>query len=63
MASVLKSVSLNISFRRTLVGDNLVSWYELVSKVANISLATGNDKFRWDLNKGEPIRYNLCIMS
>ncbi|WVZ77498.1 hypothetical protein U9M48_025357 [Paspalum notatum var. saurae] len=52
VASVLNSVPLNISFRRILVGDNLVSWYELVSKVANISLAIGNDKFMWDLNKG-----------
>ncbi|WVZ71503.1 hypothetical protein U9M48_020086, partial [Paspalum notatum var. saurae] len=41
---------------KTLIEDNLVSWYELVSKVANISLAKGNDEFRWDLNKGEPIR-------
>ncbi|WVZ51620.1 hypothetical protein U9M48_002747, partial [Paspalum notatum var. saurae] len=52
VASVLDSVALNISFRRTLVGDNLVSWYELVSQVANISLVKGNDKFRWDLNRG-----------
>ncbi|WVZ50906.1 LOW QUALITY PROTEIN: hypothetical protein U9M48_002112 [Paspalum notatum var. saurae] len=52
VASVLNSVPLNISFRRTLIGDNLVSWYELVLKVANISLAKGNNEFRWDLNKG-----------
>ncbi|WVZ66350.1 hypothetical protein U9M48_015586, partial [Paspalum notatum var. saurae] len=51
VASVLNSVPLNVSFRRTLIGDNLVSWYELVSKVANISLAKGNDEFKWDLNK------------
>ncbi|WVZ85896.1 hypothetical protein U9M48_032754 [Paspalum notatum var. saurae] len=43
VVSVLNSVPLNVSFRRLLVGDNLASWLELVSKVANVSLTEVQD--------------------
>ncbi|WVZ54676.1 hypothetical protein U9M48_005440, partial [Paspalum notatum var. saurae] len=50
---------LNISFRKALTGDNLKSWFELVLKVANVSLVERTDKFRRDLNKGGPTRVIL----
>ncbi|WVZ54678.1 hypothetical protein U9M48_005442 [Paspalum notatum var. saurae] len=52
LANVLSCVPLNISFRRALVGDNLKSWFELVSRVTSVSLVEGSDRFNWDLNKG-----------
>lgn len=65
VASVWNSVPLNISFRRTLVGNNLVSWLELLSRVAQTTLVEGNDKFRWDMNKEGSYslqsRYNVFI--
>ncbi|WVZ61551.1 hypothetical protein U9M48_011408 [Paspalum notatum var. saurae] len=51
IASVLKSISLNVSFRRSLTGDNLMAWYKLISKVANINQSEENDTFKWRLHK------------
>ncbi|WVZ77229.1 hypothetical protein U9M48_025118, partial [Paspalum notatum var. saurae] len=45
IASVLKSNPLNVSFRRSLIGDNFMAWYKLISKVANINLSKENDTF------------------
>ncbi|MFB5604543.1 MAG: hypothetical protein ACE5RK_09090, partial [Candidatus Nitrosomaritimum aestuariumsis] len=51
VASVFRSVPLNISFRRSLTGDNLQSWYDLVSKIAHERLNEREDVFRWGLNQ------------
>ena len=44
---MLNSVPLNVSFRRTLTGDNLVAWLKLVSTVINVNLSEEDDIFRW----------------
>ncbi|WVZ83505.1 hypothetical protein U9M48_030647, partial [Paspalum notatum var. saurae] len=51
VASVLKSIPLNVSFRKSLTRDNLMAWYKLVSKVANVNLSEENDTFKWRLHK------------
>ena len=38
---MLGSIPLNISFRRALVGDNMVLWVQLVSLVMNTKLTHG----------------------
>jgi hypothetical protein len=42
-------IPLNISFRRWLVGNNLIIWFRLVARVAHIRLTGGNDMFIWGL--------------
>ena len=42
---------LNISFRRGLVGNNLVSWYNLVAKIAQVRLNEREDVFKWGLHQ------------
>jgi hypothetical protein len=49
VASVFRTISLNISFRRGLVGNNLNQWYRLVARVAHIRLNEVHDRFIWDL--------------
>jgi hypothetical protein len=51
VATVFRTVPLNISFRRSLSGDTLQSWHELVSNIAYVSLNDEEDKFRWGLNQ------------
>jgi hypothetical protein len=51
VATVFSMVPLNISFRRSLRGDTLQSWYELVAKVADVRLNDREDKFRWGHTK------------
>jgi hypothetical protein len=46
VAAVFSTVPLNISFRRSLRGGTLQSWYELVAKVADVRLKDREDKFR-----------------
>ena len=48
---VFSSNPLNVSFRRTLVGNKLVEWCSLVARLAHISLYEGTNKFLWSLNK------------
>jgi hypothetical protein len=38
VASVFSSTTLNISFRRALVGENLLKWNELVMRIAFVQL-------------------------
>ena len=40
---------LNISFRRSLIGDKLNDWYNLVARLLNVDLPEGRDNFRWSL--------------
>ena len=43
VATVMNRLPLNISFRRTLVGDKLLSWHNLVAKIAGKQLSHGRD--------------------
>jgi hypothetical protein len=52
VANVFRWVPLNISFRRSLRGDNVQAWHNLVAKIAYVQLNDGaKDKFRWGLNQ------------
>ena len=55
VATVLESTPLNVSFRRALVGDKLLEWNNLVSRLVNITLSESGetDTFIWGLtNRG-----------
>jgi hypothetical protein len=49
--SMLSYAPLNISFRRTLVGDKFTAWYEVQLKVAWVNLSDERDIFSWNLTK------------
>jgi hypothetical protein len=51
VANVMNQMPLNISFRRALIGDKLIAWYNLVAKIANHRLSQGRDIFTWDLHR------------
>jgi len=55
VATVLESTPLNVYFRRALVGDKLLEWNNLVSRLVNITLSESGetDTFIWGLtNRG-----------
>jgi hypothetical protein len=53
VARVLCSTPLNISFSRTLVGERMADWLNLVSLVVLVSLNDNKDVLLWRLeNKG-----------
>jgi hypothetical protein len=45
VASVFRTIPLNISFRRGLVGNNLALWNRLVGRVADVRLTEVPDRF------------------
>ena len=49
IANVFETIPLYISFRRALVGHNLVSWHSLVSRLVNIQLTNEKDVLKWNL--------------
>ncbi|WVZ94165.1 hypothetical protein U9M48_040091, partial [Paspalum notatum var. saurae] len=51
VANVVCATPLNISFRRALVGDNLLNWNDLVAKVTFVQLDIYNDSIHWTLSK------------
>ena len=51
VAKVLAMRPLNLSFRRALVDNKLVEWFNLVAQIAHIDLVDGLDNFRWNLTK------------
>jgi hypothetical protein len=51
VATVFRTIPLNISFRRSLTEDTLQSWHELVTNIAYVRLNDEDDKFRWGLNQ------------
>ena len=51
VAEVMQTTPLNISFRRSLVGDKLRDWLQLVASLTNINLRVGTDHFKWQLTK------------
>jgi hypothetical protein len=48
---VLSSRPLNISFRRSLVDNNLSHWLQLVARVSDVVLVDDKDYFKWRLTK------------
>jgi hypothetical protein len=51
VSKVMSSVPLNISFRRSLVDNNLRHWLHLVARVSNIDFVDGKDHFKCPLTK------------
>jgi hypothetical protein len=49
MASIFGRVPLNVSLCRSLVGDNLLLWHSLVTRIANVELNEENGMFKWNL--------------
>jgi hypothetical protein len=41
----------DISFRRSLIGNRLVSWNALLQRLASVNLTTEPDVFRWNLHE------------
>jgi hypothetical protein len=60
VASVFSTVPLNISFRRSLVGNNLIQWHNLVARVAHTRLHDSEDKFIWGCIKMVFSRLTQC---
>ena len=50
VAQVLSTIPLNISFRRNLVGANLMAWHRIVASLQDINLLEQRDVFVWSLN-------------
>jgi hypothetical protein len=59
VASVFRTIPLNNSFQRGLVGNNLNQWYRLVAGVVHIRLSEVQDRFVWDLIQND----NFAISS
>jgi hypothetical protein len=51
VSRVLSARPLNISFRRSLVDNNLSRWLQLVARVSNVVLVDDKDYFKWRLTK------------
>ena len=51
VSHVLSSTPLNISFRRSLVANNLLLWHQLVARVMGIQLQDQSDTFVWSLHQ------------
>jgi hypothetical protein len=49
VAHIFHTCPLNISFRRSLVAENLYSWNHLVLRLAHIHLRERADIFRWSI--------------
>ena len=48
---MLNSSTLNVSFRRSLVGNRLTDWHNIVASVAFTNLNEGLDSFVWGHKK------------
>lgn len=51
IATVMNSVPLNVSFKRTLVGQNLINWHNLVALILHTNLNGSNNSFKWNLRQ------------
>jgi len=49
IATFFNSIPLNIYFRCGLVGNNLISWYNLVARIAQVRLNERGDVYKWGL--------------
>jgi hypothetical protein len=52
---VFSKIPQNISFRRSLLGDNLAHWHNLVSTVAHLRLNDTDDVFRWGFTQNDEV--------
>lgn len=50
VAKVCNSTPLDVSFRRSLVGQNLRDWNQIVSSILDLNLTQDPDTFIWSLN-------------
>ena len=51
VADVLSTPLLNVSWRRDLIGDKLVMWNNLISRLTTVELSQEeDDEFRWKLD-------------
>jgi hypothetical protein len=66
IAKVMETSRLNVTFRRDLSGQRLVSWNALLQCLANIQLQPGHDEFRWNLHESGKFSvvsmYNALIL-
>ncbi|WVZ69697.1 hypothetical protein U9M48_018444 [Paspalum notatum var. saurae] len=51
VATVFSVIPINVSYRRALVGHNLIKWNELVAKIAFVQLDNQHDSVNWILSK------------
>jgi hypothetical protein len=51
LQKVMKTSPPSKTFRRDLIDPRLISWNELLQKLASIQLSEGTDEFRWSLTK------------
>lgn len=49
MAMVLRLNLLNVTFMRSLVGNNLQAWHQLAAKIVDVPLTDHRDSFLWSL--------------
>jgi hypothetical protein len=65
ITKVMEESPPNMTFRRDLSGQRLVSWNSLVQRLAHIHLQDGHDEFRWNLHKNRKFSvasiYNALI--
>jgi hypothetical protein len=61
VSKVLSSRPLNISFRRSLVDNNLSHWLHLVAQVSNVVLVDDKHYFKWRLTKSGFSLFVHCI--
>ena len=51
VASVMSTVLLNVSFRRALLGQNLIRQHSLCASIVHVNLTEEDDIFRWNLHQ------------
>jgi hypothetical protein len=51
IANVMGSIPLNVTFRRALVGQNLIRWHNLCASIVHINLTDEDDIFRWNFHQ------------
>jgi hypothetical protein len=55
----------NVTFRRDLSGQRLISWNDLIQHLAHIHLRKGFDEFSWNLHENDKFSvdsmYNALI--
>jgi hypothetical protein len=66
IAKVMKTSPPNVTFRRDLSGQRLVSWNALLQHLANIQVQSEHDEFRWNLHESGKFSvasmYNALIL-
>jgi hypothetical protein len=61
VVSILRTTTLNVSFRRTLRGQNLALWYDLIKRVVLTPLSSNRDVFKWrETSSGQFTVQSMC---